>query len=362
MKDFEKIEHLLLSKRFEELSPTEAKEVTSYFENATDYNDMRDTLMQVKSTLASDKLLIKPNVELKEKLLQKFDNTYTNHSSTSIGKTKPFYKNIGFQWSAAATIVLLISLSIFGYIQNINSKANDGMAVNYETPAGKDNSNVVFDELVPIEEIDKSKVTTIEPELEKPILSNREKNLPKHVGTTDVSNTTMSIDQPNEGYRSKFYENKNYGTFGTTVGDNTMIPVTNTDAIIGSERIEEDAKLTKNGFYSTTIGVGDKQGEIIQGDANDNRKEEQKMGPLDIPVQSESSINYSTNDQKNITTRDYYWMKGKNKGENKKTNNQVSLGLAQEKRLEADSTQFRLDSLQLDDLLRARQLNLDENK
>src|SRR5688572_4771001 len=114
MKDFEKIEHLLLSKKYEELSPAEVKEVTGYFENAVDYNDMRDTLMQVKSTLATDKLLVKPNVDLKEKLLQKFEQTYT----TQPGKSKPFYKTMGFQWSAAASVVIILSISIFSYINS----------------------------------------------------------------------------------------------------------------------------------------------------------------------------------------------------------------------------------------------------
>src|SRR5687768_9103089 len=135
MNDFEKIEHLLLSKKFEELSTSEMKEVQEYFENATDYNDMRDTLMQVKSTLAADKLLIKPSVELKEKLLQQFDKTYPKGGTKTGGKTRPFYKTLAFQWSAAASVVVIITLSAVSYINNMNGmQKSKEMAINNEKP------------------------------------------------------------------------------------------------------------------------------------------------------------------------------------------------------------------------------------
>ncbi len=136
MNDFEKIEHLLLHKKHEELNSSELKEVKEYFENATDYNDMRDTLMQVKSTLATDKLLIKPSVELKEKLLQQFENTYTSQNEKNNGKKRPFYRTIAFQWSAAASVIILLSFSAITYFNNLN-KSDKEMAVNYK----KGNSN-----------------------------------------------------------------------------------------------------------------------------------------------------------------------------------------------------------------------------
>ena len=129
MNDFEKIEHLLLSKKFEELNPSEVKEVQGYFENATDYNDMRDTLMQVKSTLAADKLLIKPSVDLKEKLLQQFENTYAKNENKKTGKTRPFYKTIAFQWSAAASVVIFLSIGTVYFFNNAMGKKKE-MAIN----------------------------------------------------------------------------------------------------------------------------------------------------------------------------------------------------------------------------------------
>lgn len=195
MNDFEKIEHLLLHKKYDELNSSELKEVKEYFENATDYNDMRDTLMQVKSTLAADKLLIKPSVELKEKLLKQFENTYTNQNEKITGKKRPFYKSMAFQWSAAASVVVLLSISAVSFFNNLN-KNDKEMAVNYKKDKTTVSPTTTDEELpggtvetgtnnIPSSEISDREIREENTELEKPIISNNadiDNNKPKVYG------------------------------------------------------------------------------------------------------------------------------------------------------------------------------------
>lgn len=130
MKDFEKIENLLLSKKYEELSPPELREVEAYFESEAEYTDMRQTLMQVKDTLAEDKTLIVPSVELKENLLKKFEETHTK-SSAATGKTRPFYRTVWFQTAAAASVIIVIGLGIFNSMNNLDKGPQEkDMALN----------------------------------------------------------------------------------------------------------------------------------------------------------------------------------------------------------------------------------------
>lgn len=353
MNDFEKIEHLLLSKKFEELSPTEVREVTSYFENATDYNDMRDTLMQVKSTLAADKLLIKPNVELKEKLLLKFESTYTNKVNSTLGKTKPFYKNIIVQWSAAASIVIVISLSIFGYIQNLNNKGGDNMAVNYDSKTKSEKFNlseppVGGGENTPGETPEKDengegklRVTT-----DDDISSNRSEdhfNNPNVVGNSNtVAETEMGEGDVNVPKDANSNLN-NTGFFGSYRNDNSTLD-TKTNTTLDQD---EEKKDNANYYLNTTIN---KESDKPNDESKVGGMEDQKANEPNktTNVKAQSILNTTVNYQQNSFDRNYGM---KNRKKDKKENNQVNLGLAQEKLLDAevrDSLKMKTDSLKLD--------------
>lgn len=347
MNDFEKIEHLLLSKRFEELSPTEVREVTGYFENATDYNDIRDTLMQVKSTLAADKLLIKPTVELKEKLLQKFENTHTNQGSASLGKTRPFYKNIAFQWSATATVVIVISLSIFGYIQNLNTLDKKEMAVNYEsntTHKRIDKGQPTIDGEAPEEtsvkdeNTSKVMVTTTDD-----VGSNKgEGELDSRSTTLGGTNTVTETSKINDGDANvNVDETKNntknfyFSSNRNNKNDNTTLDIMTNTTLNPKEEKTEDANEILNAVIITN---GDKQNDDLK------VKEEEKNQPLNTTIQNQNNLNTKVNYSQSTFDRDS-WKKNKNE------NSKVNLGLAQDNLLEAevaDSLKMKTDSLKLD--------------
>jgi hypothetical protein len=341
MNDFEKIEHLLLNKKFEELNPTEMREVQGYFENATDYNDMRETLMQVKSTLAADKLLIKPNVDLKEKLLQQFENTYSNVTPKAAGKTRPFYRKMAFQWSAAASIVVILTLSAVTYVNNMNSHSKE-MAINYDKPQKQD---------APLEE----------------------KSMPNGTLTADSTSVTNSNperkenlgDQPVVGSTTTFGSNSDEAEKdkGTILSNKS----TNENKILEGELKNTENNptdlLSKDADDNTTIDTRERsKTEEKRDDANYyyngalKDKEDKKQEINNIPV------NTTVNEVKSNTTKDYYTRKkqkntDQNQGDKiavqKENTDNINLGgymsvnqmVQTEKK---DSNKVKLDSLNMD--------------
>lgn len=334
MNDFEKIEHLLLHKKYDELNSSELKEVKEYFENATDYNDMRDTLMQVKSTLAADKLYIKPSVELKEKLLKQFENTYTNQNEKITGKKRPFYKSIAFQWSAAASIVVLLSISAVSFFNNLN-KNDKEMAVNYK----KDNTTIspttTDEELpgstvetgtnnIPGSEISDGEIREENTELEKPVISNN----------TDIDNNKPKV----------------YGNFSATE-----------DKILESENAPEldDNEGTINNRNNTTID----DSKDIKGDTY---KEELKSN------ESNTTIPLKAVNEKKVNTTKFNNKDKKKDESNKQDNDKIELGgyMSVNQMVQSDkkdSLKLNMDSLfmdsnKMDNRSRDAKIQMDERK
>ncbi len=361
MNDFEKIEHLLLSKKFEELSSAELKEVTSYFENATDYTDMRETLMQVKSTLAADKLLIKPNVELKEKLLQQFDKTYANQKPSG-GNVRPFYKNTKFHWAAAASVIILISISIFAYINNFEQKGNDGMAVNYESPKKTETIDETKPEAIvgtTSEETDnKNRVTTVngvegpaaadESVIETEGVEDLRKEESYEIGvgenSTNAPAEEKTIDRNGDGYVG-------FGVINR--GDNNT---TREEKVEDKKESKDDA----NFYFNDKINATENQNLKGKEKEADRNNEPNKS----IPVQNQSLFNTYVNYQQTTTDKDYWKRNEKNNPKNNKSNNVG--GVAQEvlTAVTIDTSKTTSDSLKLDSNfnMERRAINIDTDK
>jgi hypothetical protein len=353
MNDFEKIEHLLLHKKYEELSPTEIKEVTGYFENASDYTDMRDTLLQVKSTLTADKLLIKPSVELKEKLLQQFDKTYTNQS-TPTGKTRPFYKNISFQWSIAASVVIIISLSIFGYVRNMNGHTTDGMAVNYKTKQPNNTESPASEEpatqtpgnngYATSEETEgKDRVTTVNPEYISSTRNDDELGKSKIYGNylkpeAEIMEGEVVID-PN----APLLDSKTTHTMGANRDmDNTTL--------MGAEAQKNNANYYFNDKIMTNAY---KENEDFR--TNDEKKTESLYDNIPVLENSNTTVNY--NQSTNLIKTNLAKKKDKNKPKsNKGTNGGMVVGNLKQN---ADSNAVASDTLKLDSNKMLMEKNLD---
>jgi hypothetical protein len=361
MNDFEKIEHLLLHKKYEELSPTEVREVTGYFENASDYNDMRDTLLQVKSTLTADKLLIKPSVELKEKLLQQFDKTYTNQASPA-AKTRPFFKNIGFQWSVAASVVIIISLSIFGYVRNMNGHTTDGMAVNYKSPSHKNDhtESTVNEEPATIKDgrtghvitedlSNKDRVTTVNPEFIGTARNGDELGKTKIYGNYFKPEAEVMEGDMVEDQNAPLVDTKNKLMFTSQRDeDNTTT--------IGTEKNRDDAN-----YYFNDKVLTNAYKENMEPKTNDEKKSELLNGNLGIS-EVNTTVNY------NQTTNLSRTNLAKKKDKNRQKNNQQTLGGVQVSNLKqkVDTLSANADSLKLDSnkmlLEKSLDIQMDDNK
>lgn len=109
MENFEKIEDLLISKSYDELGASEKLMVGEYFDNASAYNDMRETLLQVKHSFNEDKIYVKSKLGKKEFLLQQFEAKYSSVSATN---TRPFYTKPWFSYGAAASILFAVGLVV----------------------------------------------------------------------------------------------------------------------------------------------------------------------------------------------------------------------------------------------------------
>ena len=262
MNDFEKIEDLLLAKRYEELSSAELREVNEYFENGSEYNDMRETLMQVKSTLAADKLLIKPSVDMKESLLNKFQQTYGQVKPTN---PIPFYKKTPFQWSAAASVVIILSLGIFGVLNNIGGNKEKNMAVNYDSnqpeqqnqkqsPAITDTTTVYSvatgdsksdeiissdqDGFIPSNEAPETK------EVNKPVITTNSYSVEESIMEGESTNglDDMNMNQQESNDESEKSENKSL-EYNKDIY-NTTIPVQGNSTLDNSTIIDQKARNT----------------------------------------------------------------------------------------------------------------------
>lgn len=350
-KDFETIEHLLLNKRFEELNPAEVKEVSSYFEGASEYNDMRETLIQVKSTLASDKLLIKPNVELKEKLLQKFENTYTNTKPHSGANVRPFYKNIKFQWAAAASVMLLLTLSIFLYVNNLQTKGNDDMALNYD--AKQDKPETVTGENSPgAGEEDLS-----DGEASKPVGNS---TMPEEVTISTEEERISTMDDNQKGSTTKLGESSTHApaTDNSEIkleGNTSFGNETRTDNNTSKDNNPELKREEKANYYFNDV-VNEKENKKTKADKTTNQPNKS------VNTQSQSIFNTTVNPTNTTTDRDYW---KRNKDKNKEQNTENVGGLAEDAvTIKTDSIKSATDSLSIDSKdsinRRSAEMELDE--
>ncbi len=363
MNDFEKIEHLLLSKKFEELNPSEMKEVQGYFENATDYNDMRDTLMHVKSTLAADKLLIKPSVDLKEKLLQQFENTYSNTVNKSAGKTRPFYRKMAFQWSAAASVVIILSVSAVTYFNSLNKNSKE-MAVNYDKKDGDQS---------PAEEKSNFNTETVAAtDSTSVVISNPDENETNTGFNAPVGSTTEDVEESKSEVLGNMSNNEVMVKEGERNEEN--IPVNNGDEL--NKSTTKDSKIDDKRNPNKTEQSRD-DANFYYNDALKS-KEDKTTKTLELDNTNIPTNNVNTVNEKNRSTNNTdYWSKkkqnqdNKDKGEvEKQATDNIQIGgyMSVNQMVQTDkkdSTEVKLDSLKTDSSkinLQGRESSIDTDK
>ncbi|MGB1039815.1 MAG: hypothetical protein ACPGVD_02995, partial [Flavobacteriales bacterium] len=109
------IEELLIQKEYNELSAEEREFVDSQIENATEYAELRNTLLTIKKIAQEEQaILVSPSI--KEELLEKFENNKSKagwFSLNSIGEflfpsNTALFRKPGLQFALAGALLLLV--------------------------------------------------------------------------------------------------------------------------------------------------------------------------------------------------------------------------------------------------------------
>lgn len=130
------MEHLLQTKKYEELTPEELSEISDFISSKEDYVLMQNTFLSVKSSFGAEEEIL-PADDTKSKLMQAFESKHGK--VVSINKPRPFYLNPLFQVGVAAVFIIGI---IFFYPAGKN---DDNMTAMNHADENK-NENVATEE------------------------------------------------------------------------------------------------------------------------------------------------------------------------------------------------------------------------
>lgn len=119
------MEHLLQTKKYEELTPEELNEISDFISSKEDYVLMQNTFLSVKTSFGAEEEIL-PAENTKSKLMQAFESKHGG-KVVSINKPRPFYLNPLFQVGVAAVFIIGI---IFFYPAGKNE--NNMTAMNHE--------------------------------------------------------------------------------------------------------------------------------------------------------------------------------------------------------------------------------------
>gem|GEM_PF-6841715 len=133
MFDLENLETLLMQKSYGELTESERAMISRHIASESEYNDLRETLLNVKKTFTEEKIVLVPSPRKKEALLKKFEAVHGKGGNTSAtGRSpkkfliSPFYRYAGI----AATLILAVALVWNEYRQKPRSE--NPLAVNQD--------------------------------------------------------------------------------------------------------------------------------------------------------------------------------------------------------------------------------------
>lgn len=125
----EELEKLMLEKAFAELSEQEKEFALSQLASPAEYDDLRNTLIQIREVFSEDKTHLKMPPSVKDALMAKF--RYRNISPGHPPVIKHYQRK--WMWAAAAALLLIVSL-IFVNDQYDALKKNQEIALRNDQP------------------------------------------------------------------------------------------------------------------------------------------------------------------------------------------------------------------------------------
>ncbi|MBE2247319.1 MAG: hypothetical protein IAE67_08675 [Candidatus Competibacteraceae bacterium] len=139
----DQLERLMETKTFNELTDQEKEFVHMHIVSESEYNDMRNVLLQVKQVLTYEREQVHAPVSLKESLIDKF-----NDANPSVGMRRPNRQIGRWVYYVAASVLLL--LSVWVVYEQWPEKNAPHLAlherenpVNHEIPVAPEHNEVV---------------------------------------------------------------------------------------------------------------------------------------------------------------------------------------------------------------------------
>lgn len=132
---YEEFEVLLAKKEYSELTAEERLWVEFFVSSESEYTDLRDTLMNIRSTFNDDKVEVKAGVGMKEALLDRFEQVH-GKSSGAAGNMRPLFSGAIWKISAVAASAIVAFLLVFNTIgpKEDKSVAMDQSPVRVKAP------------------------------------------------------------------------------------------------------------------------------------------------------------------------------------------------------------------------------------
>lgn len=115
--DIEKIEHLLNAKAFDELNVAERELVLAHLSGSAEYEHMRETLVRVKKVFVAEAASLAVDGDLKEQILNRFEQNKTRHPSLP-ERVATFFQTLvpspaGRFAGALAVVLVVVSVGFF---------------------------------------------------------------------------------------------------------------------------------------------------------------------------------------------------------------------------------------------------------
>lgn len=129
--DLEGLEELMLRKPYAELSVEERRMVSRHVASESEYNDLRDTLVNVRKTLQEEKIVLRPRVDMKEALLKKFEEVHGQGGGATPMDNRPkkFHIPVFYRYASVAAVLLIAFLVVFNQFSGIGPKKTKDLAM-----------------------------------------------------------------------------------------------------------------------------------------------------------------------------------------------------------------------------------------
>jgi len=133
--DIEKLESILLNKRFSELSPAEKEMVFAEVGTESDYEHLRETLLRVKTTFTAEASSVSAADDFKDALLRRFETSRPTRKAWFDRILEHVSENLKVYSLAGSMAILLLIFLVYNNTLNNNLTPEIAKVENKNTPS-----------------------------------------------------------------------------------------------------------------------------------------------------------------------------------------------------------------------------------